>query len=50
MLQLKKGTKTVRKNRLVIDEIEGRNPTILIDCYPKIDGNPMIAIFKKAKF
>jgi hypothetical protein len=40
----------LHKQRLVIDEIEGKNPTILIDYYPKIDGRPVIAIFKKAKF
>ena len=34
----------------MVDEIEGKNPTILIDCYPKVEGRPLIAIFKKAKF
>ena len=50
LLQLKKGTRTVHKNRLVIEEFPHKNPTILIDCYVKVDGMPVLAIFKKPSF
>jgi hypothetical protein len=47
LLLKKEGTRSILKHRLVIYEVPGINPTILVDCYPSLDGEPAIAILKK---
>lgn len=45
--QVKPGTNTLHRKRVLIDENERQNQEIMLDYYPETDGQPLLAIFKK---
>ena len=45
--QVKSGTNTLHRKRVLVDENKRQNQEIMLDYYPEIDGQPLLAIFKK---